>query len=99
MEMDLAFVWAMLIAFAVFAYVVLDGFDLGIGILFPFLVDRRDRDVAMNSVAPVLGGIETLRLLLGGGLPEVAVCWPYSRSPTPSFSRHFMPRPSPCWRG
>ena len=35
METDLAFVWAALIAFAVLAYVVLDGFDLGVGILFP----------------------------------------------------------------
>ena len=36
---DLAFIWAGLIAFAVLAYVLFDGFDLGIGILFPFLVD------------------------------------------------------------
>ncbi|MGE0699781.1 MAG: cytochrome d ubiquinol oxidase subunit II [Hyphomicrobiaceae bacterium] len=69
--MDLAFVWAMLIAFAVFAYVVLDGFDLGIGILFPFLAKGRERDTAMNSVAPVWDGNETWLVLGGGGLLAV----------------------------
>jgi cytochrome d ubiquinol oxidase subunit II len=55
------------IAFAVFAYVILDGFDLGIGILFPFL-QPRERDTAMNSVAPVWDGNETWLVLGGGGL-------------------------------
>ena len=41
---DLAFIWAGLIAFAVLAYVLFDGFDLGVGILFPFLADDHDRD-------------------------------------------------------
>ena len=41
MTIDLPFIWAGLIAFAVLAYVVLDGFDLGIGILFPFSQERR----------------------------------------------------------
>ena len=50
---DLAFVWAGLIAFSVFAYVVMDGFDLGIGILFPFFKRDEDRGVMMNSIAPV----------------------------------------------
>ncbi|MEJ2026798.1 MAG: cytochrome d ubiquinol oxidase subunit II [Limibacillus sp.] len=59
MELDLAFIWAGLIAFAVCAYVVLDGFDLGVGILFPFLGDDSERDLAMNSVAPVWDGNET----------------------------------------
>ena len=40
MAIDLAFVWAGLIAFAVLAYVVLDGFDLGVGILFPFMANE-----------------------------------------------------------
>ena len=43
MELDLPFVWALLIAFAVLAYVVLDGFDLGIGILFPLFPAREER--------------------------------------------------------
>ena len=53
MIFDLAFIWAILIAFAVLTYVVLDGFDLGLGILFPFGKSERDRDLMMNSVAPV----------------------------------------------
>ncbi len=68
MEFDLATVWAALIAFAVLAYVVLDGFDLGIGILFPFLGGREERHLAMNTVAPVWDGNETWLVLGGGGL-------------------------------
>lgn len=66
--MELAYVWAALIAFAVFAYVVLDGFDLGIGILFPFFEQGQQRDQMMNSVAPVWDGNETWLVLGGGGL-------------------------------
>jgi cytochrome d ubiquinol oxidase subunit II len=65
---DLAFIWAGLIAFAVLAYVLFDGFDLGIGILFPLLDDEQSRDEAMNSVAPVWDGNETWLVLGGGGL-------------------------------
>jgi cytochrome d ubiquinol oxidase subunit II len=68
MVFDLAFVWAGLIAFAVLAYVVLDGFDLGVGILFPFLRGTESRDLAMNTVAPVWDGNETWLILGGGGL-------------------------------
>ena len=68
MIFDLAFIWAGLIAFAVLAYVLFDGFDLGIGILFPFLGPERNRDQAMNSVAPVWDGNETWLVLGGGGL-------------------------------
>ena len=68
MEYDLAFIWAGLIAFAVLVYVILDGFDLGLGILFPFAGTHRDRDVMMNSVAPVWDGNETWLVLGGGGL-------------------------------
>ena len=66
--MDLALVWAILIAFAVFAYIVLDGFDLGLGILFPLQKDEASRDNVMNSVAPVWDGNETWLVLGGGGL-------------------------------
>ena len=65
---ELSFLWAGIIAFAVLVYVVLDGFDLGIGILFPFAHSHRDRDVMMNSVAPVWDGNETWLVLGGGGL-------------------------------
>jgi cytochrome d ubiquinol oxidase subunit II len=68
MPIDYAFVWAGLIAFAVLAYVILDGFDLGIGILFPFFKEERQRDDMMNSVAPVWDGNETWLVLGGGGL-------------------------------
>ncbi len=68
MVFDLAFIWAGLIAFAVLTYVVLDGFDLGIGILFPFGKSESDRDLMMNSVAPVWDGNETWLVLGGGGL-------------------------------
>lgn len=68
MVFDLAFIWAGLIAFAVLTYVVLDGFDLGIGILFPFGKSEHDRDLMMNSVAPVWDGNETWLVLGGGGL-------------------------------
>lgn len=66
--MDLTVIWAFIIAFAVFAYVVMDGFDLGIGILFPTFNAGRERDRAMNSIAPVWDGNETWLVLGGGGL-------------------------------
>jgi cytochrome bd ubiquinol oxidase subunit II len=66
--LTLEFVWAGLIAFAVLAYVVLDGFDLGIGIMFPFMRDEGQRDTMMNSVAPFWDGNETWLVLGGGGL-------------------------------
>ena len=58
-NVDLTTVWAFIIAFAVFAYVVMDGFDLGIGILFPAIEVGEERDKAMNSIAPVWDGNET----------------------------------------
>ena len=71
MSVDLALVWALILAFAVLAYVVLDGFDLGVGILFPFLGGGGNRDVAMNSVAPFWDGNETWLVLGGAGLYAV----------------------------
>lgn len=65
---DLNIIWAFIIAFAIFAYVVMDGFDLGIGILFPTFAVGRERDRAMNSIAPVWDGNETWLVLGGGGL-------------------------------
>ncbi|PKP92708.1 MAG: cytochrome d ubiquinol oxidase subunit II [Alphaproteobacteria bacterium HGW-Alphaproteobacteria-16] len=67
-DLTLATIWACLIAFAVFAYVVMDGFDLGIGILFPAFDVGDERDKAMNSIAPVWDGNETWLVLGGGGL-------------------------------
>jgi len=64
----LSLVWAGLIAFGVLAYVVLDGFDLGVGILFLIERERYDRDVMVNSVAPVWDGNETWLVFGGVGL-------------------------------
>ena len=66
--MILPLVWAGLIAFAVLAYVLLDGFDLGVGILFAVEHDDEDRDTMVNSIAPVWDGNETWLVLGGGGL-------------------------------
>jgi cytochrome d ubiquinol oxidase subunit II len=68
MPFDLPVFFAFIIAFAILAYVVMDGFDLGVGILFPFLPVGRERDSAMNSVAPVWDGNETWLVMGGGGL-------------------------------
>ncbi|MBZ8142470.1 cytochrome d ubiquinol oxidase subunit II [Rubrivivax gelatinosus] len=67
-DWDLTVVWAVIIAASVFVYVVLDGFDLGIGILFRRFPVGAERDTAMNSVAPVWDGNETWLVLGGGGL-------------------------------
>jgi cytochrome d ubiquinol oxidase subunit II len=67
-SIDLTIFWAAVIGFAVMAYVVMDGFDLGIGILFPSLQVGDERDQAMNSIAPVWDGNETWLVMGGGGL-------------------------------
>jgi cytochrome d ubiquinol oxidase subunit II len=64
-------IWAGLIAFAVLTYVVLDGFDLGIGILFPFFKHEDERTMAMDTIAPIWDGNETWLVLGGGGLLAV----------------------------
>lgn len=65
---DLPLIWGLLIATAVFLYVLLDGFDLGCGILFPFAPSDKCRDKIMNSIAPFWDGNETWLILGGGGL-------------------------------
>ena len=68
MGIDLPLIWAVIILFGIMMYVVMDGFDLGIGILFPFFPAKQDRDVMMNTVAPVWDGNETWLVLGGAGL-------------------------------
>ncbi|WP_085664463.1 cytochrome d ubiquinol oxidase subunit II [Pseudomonas sp. B5(2017)] len=68
MGIDLPLIWAVIIIFGVMMYVVMDGFDLGIGMLFPFVKGEQDRDVMMNTVAPVWDGNETWLVLGGAGL-------------------------------
>lgn len=64
----LPLVWAAIIGTAVALYVILDGFDLGLGILFPFAPEEARRDVMMNTVAPFWDGNETWLVLGGAGL-------------------------------
>src|SRR3974390_619119 len=64
----LALTWAALIGVAVALYVILDGFDLGIGILFPFARNDADRDRMLASIAPFWDGNETWLILGGAGL-------------------------------
>jgi cytochrome d ubiquinol oxidase subunit II len=68
MMFELSFIWAGIIAFSVLTYVILDGFDLGIGILFPFAKSERDKATMMNSIAPIWDGNETWLVMGGGGL-------------------------------
>jgi cytochrome d ubiquinol oxidase subunit II len=68
MESYIPVLWAMLLGAAVALYVILDGFDLGIGILFPFAREDRERDLMINSIAPFWDGNETWLVLGGGGL-------------------------------
>ena len=68
MNLDLPLIWAGVIAVGVLMYVLLDGFDLGVGILFPFAATPQERDTMMDTVAPVWDGNETWLVLGGGGL-------------------------------
>jgi cytochrome d ubiquinol oxidase subunit II len=68
MGIDLPLIWALIIVFSIMMYVIMDGFDLGIGILYPFFKSKEDRDVMMNTVAPVWDGNETWLVLGGAGL-------------------------------
>src|SRR5215472_13353203 len=68
MGIDLPLLWIIIIAVGLMNYVILDGFDLGIGILLPFVPDRADRNTMVNTVAPVWDGNETWLVLGGVGL-------------------------------
>jgi cytochrome d ubiquinol oxidase subunit II len=68
MHSELTMIWAGIILFAVAMYVFMDGFDLGIGILFTRFKVGAERDAAMNSIAPVWDGNETWLVMGGGGL-------------------------------
>src|SRR3981189_3315176 len=81
MESYLPVIWAAIIGIAVAMYVIFDGFDLGIGILFPFAQTEHERDQMMDSVAPFWDGNETWLVLGGGGLwvafpPDYAAIMP-----------------------
>ena len=65
---DITLIWLVIIALGILMYILLDGFDLGVGILFPFAPGEAARDDMMNSVAPVWDGNETWLVLVGAGL-------------------------------
>lgn len=68
MGIDTALIWAVIILFGVLLYVMADGFDLGVGLLFPLAPAKEDRDRMMASIAPVWDGNETWLILGGAGL-------------------------------
>lgn len=71
MALDLVPLWAAILALAVFMYVLLDGFDLGVGMLFALRRNEHDRDLMVASIAPVWDFNETWLVLGGGGLLAV----------------------------
>ena len=71
MQLDLVPLWTAILALAVFMYVLLDGFDLGVGMLFGLRRDPHERDLMVASVAPVWDFNETWLILGGGGLLAV----------------------------
>jgi cytochrome bd ubiquinol oxidase subunit II len=66
--LDLVPIWTAILAIGVFFYVALDGFDLGVGMLYNFAPDRSARDLLMNSIAPIWDGNETWLVLGSVGL-------------------------------
>ena len=74
MGIDLSIIWFVIIVFATLMYIVMDGFDLGIGMLFSVVHDGEERDVMVNSVAPVWDGNETW-LVLGGAWMKLVGFW------------------------
>jgi len=68
MTIDLVPLWTAILGLGVFFYVLLDGFDLGVGILYGFAPDTASRNLVMNSIAPIWDGNETWLILGGVGL-------------------------------
>src|SRR5262245_137528 len=66
--LDLVPIWTLILALAVFFYVLLDGFDLGVGMLYGLASNKHSRNTIMNSIAPIWDGNETWLVLGGLGL-------------------------------
>ena len=66
--LDLVPIWTLILGIGVFFYVLLDGFDLGVGMLYGLAPDTRSRNIIMNSIAPIWDGNETWLILGGLGL-------------------------------
>lgn len=86
MGVDISVIWFAIIVFATLMYIIMDGFDLGIGMLFYFERDPQARDVMVNSVAPVWDGNETW-LVLGEPGCLAPSRWPMRWLSTPLPSR------------
>src|SRR5260370_32600933 len=98
MGIDLPIIWAVIIAFGLMMYVVIDGFDLGIGLLFPFIHARGDRDIMVNTVAPVWDGNETW-LAFGGAALMAAFPLAYSVLLSALYVPLVMMLAGLIWRG
>lgn len=98
MQIDLSLAWVGVIAFGLAMYVIMDGFDLGIGILFPFVPNRAERDVMVNTVAPVWDGNETWLVLGGAGL-YAAFPLAYSVLTSALYIPLFLMLAGLIWRG
>ena len=86
-------IWFWIVAVMIAAYVVLDGFDIGVGILYPFLAhDEQDRRFMMRSIGPVWDGNEVW-LLAGGGTLYFAFPLLYASS----FSGFYLPLMIVLW--
>ncbi len=98
MGIDLPLLWVVIIAFALMMYVVMDGFDLGVGILSPLVASRGDRDTMVNTVAPVWDGNETW-LVLGGASLFAAFPLAYSILLTALYLPLILMLVGLIWRG
>jgi len=98
MGIDLPVIWATIIAVGVMIYVILDGFDLGIGLLFPFIPQRVERDTMVNTVAPVWDGNETW-LVLGGAALFAAFPLAYSTILSALYFPMMLMLAGLIWRG
>ena len=91
--LDFVPLWTLILGVGVCFYVILDGFDLGVGILFGFQPDTESRNMVMNSIAR--SGTATRP----GWFWAAWRCWPHFRSPSPSsFRPSIFPYWSCCWR-
>lgn len=66
--MELAITWLFIIAFIIIMYILLDGFTLGVGLLFFFIKEDNERDIIVASVLPVWDGNETWLVFAGAAL-------------------------------
>jgi cytochrome bd ubiquinol oxidase subunit II len=98
MGIDLPLLWIIIIAVGLMIYVILDGFDLGIGILLPFVPDRAERDTMVNTVAPVWDGNETW-LVLGAAALLAAFPLAYSVALSALYLPIMLMLAGLIWRG